>query len=152
MAKRGIILAIWTTNQSPGIIHIRAGTFAGAPGRGAVKGSKALLVGRTFNILTGILHTGTVLDQIDLSLQFALSTESLTVVVVGKLVRAADWLYALGTLEITLTARLLVLVQNTNRPQAAFQLLAGDRGFCKEISGQYGGYINDKVVFSRLRG
>ena len=95
-------------------------TFAGAAGRGAVKGSKALLVGRTFNIFTGILHTGPVLHQLYLSLEFTLSTQSLTVVVVSQLVRATDRLDTLGTLEVTLTARLLVLVQDTDRAQAAF--------------------------------
>ena len=68
------------------MINIRAVTFTGAPRRGTVKGSKALLVWRTFNILTGILHTRPVLDQVNLSLEFALSTGSLTVVVVGQLV------------------------------------------------------------------
>ena len=119
MAKRGIILAIRATDHSRGKIHIRAGTFTGAPGRGTVKGSKALLVGRTFNILTGILYTGTVLHQLYLSLEFTLSTQSLTVVVVSQPVRATDRLDTLGTLEVTLTARLLVLVQNTDSSQAA---------------------------------
>ena len=88
MAKRRIVLAIRTTDESRRMIRFRTGTFTGAPGRGTVKGSKALLVGRTFYILTGILHTRPVLDQVNLSLEFALSTGSLTVVVVGQIVRA----------------------------------------------------------------
>ena len=62
MAKRRIVLAIRTTDESRRMIRFRTGTFTGAPGRGSIKGGKALLVGGTLHIFTRILDTGSVLD------------------------------------------------------------------------------------------
>ena len=91
------------------------------------------MVGGTLHILTRVLHTGSCRDQLDLGLELALSTQPLTVVVVGQTVRPADRLDTLGTLELALAGRHVVLVHPADRAQTAVQLLARNRGLCKQI-------------------